>query len=411
MASVCGGTLALMDAGVPIINPVAGISIGLVKEGDKHVIFADIQGDEDHYGDMDFKIAGTGLGITGIQLDLKINGISQELIKETLEKARLARRKILRVMLATLSKPKDEISVNAPRLLTTKINPEKIGLLIGPGGKNIKAIQESTKTKIDIAEDGTVFIASATGEGAEAARNKVEAMLEEVKVGRVYEGKVSSIKDFGAFIEIAPGRDGLCHISELADGFVSRVEDVVKIGDIVKVKVIAIDNQDRVKLSRKILMQEAAGGGAPAGGPAPVAPPEQAIPRFENDDEGGPEPGNFQPPPPRDFPPREGGGGYRGDRGGDRGGQRGGGGGGGYRGDRGGQRSGGGGGGYRGGDRGGDRGRGRSGGGGGGDRGGDRGGYGGGGGGDRGGFQGGNGGGGFDNGGGYGQPPERPDYY
>ncbi|HMO34874.1 MAG TPA: polyribonucleotide nucleotidyltransferase, partial [Gemmatales bacterium] len=273
MATVCGSTLALMDAGVPISDPVAGISIGLVKEADRYVLLTDIMGDEDHYGDMDFKVAGTGRGVTGIQLDLKITAINEEIIRKSLQQAREARLEILRTMLGTLRAPRAEINKNAPRLITIKINPEKIGLLIGPGGKNIKAIQETTKTKIDIAEDGTVFIASATGEGAEAARNKVEAMLEEVKVGRVYEGKVSSIKDFGAFIEIAPGRDGLCHISELADGYVGRVEDVVKVGDIVKVKVIAIDNQDRVKLSRKILLQEASGGTQEPAGTAATSVP------------------------------------------------------------------------------------------------------------------------------------------
>lgn len=371
MATVCGSTLALMDAGVPISDPVAGISVGLVKEEDRYVLLTDIMGDEDHYGDMDFKVAGTGRGVTGIQLDLKITAINEEIIRKTLQQAREGRLEILRTMLSTLRAPRAEINKHAPRLVTIKINPEKIGLLIGPGGKNIKAIQESTKTKIDIAEDGTVFIASATGDGAEAARNKVEAMLEEVKVGRVYEGKVSSIKDFGAFIEIAPGRDGLCHISELAEGFVSRVEDVVKVGDMVKVKVIAIDNQDRVKLSRKILLQEESGGAPP---PPPTA---SAVTSFEGgeDDSGPPEPGNYQPPPapPRqEYQPRHD---YRG---GDRGGDRGHRGGGGYRDDRGGRggdRGHRGGGGYRG-DRG-DRGRGR----------------------------------GNDEGGGYGQPPQRPDYY
>ena len=249
---------------------MAGISIGLVKEGDQHVTFADIQGDEDHYGDMDFKIAGTGLGITGIQLDLKINGISQEIIRETLEKARVARRKILRTMLATLSKPKDEISPNAPRLLTTRINPEKIGLLIGPGGKNIKAIQESTGAKIEIEDDGTVYISHSEAAGAEAAKRRVEAITEEVKVGRIYDGKVTSIKDFGAFVEILPGRDGLCHISELDHGYVGSVGDVCKVGDLMQVKVIAIDEHDRVKLSRKVLIERPEGmPEAPEGGERP----------------------------------------------------------------------------------------------------------------------------------------------
>jgi polyribonucleotide nucleotidyltransferase len=271
MASVCGGTLALMDAGVPITHPVAGISIGLVKDGDRFTLLTDIMGDEDHFGDMDFKVAGTGLGITGIQLDLKIDGIDEPIIKATLEQAREARREILRSMLSSLRAPREEISKFAPRLLTIQINPEKIGLLIGPGGKTIKGIQESTGAKIDIEDDGTVYISHSEAAGAEAAKAKVEALTEEVRVGKVYEGKVSSIKDFGAFIEIVPGRDGLCHISELDDKYVGRVDEVVKVGDKLQVKVIAIDEHDRIKLSRKALLREAAGlppapVGAPSGG-------------------------------------------------------------------------------------------------------------------------------------------------
>jgi polyribonucleotide nucleotidyltransferase len=261
MASVCGGTLALMDAGVPISDPVAGISIGLVKEGERFTLLTDIMGDEDHYGDMDFKVAGTVRGITGIQLDLKIDGIGEEIIRATLEQARDARREILKKIVTTLRFPREKISEYAPRLLMTRINPEKIGLLIGPGGKTIKGIQEETGAKIDIDDDGTVYISHSVAAGAEAALAKVEALTEEVKVGKVYEGKVTSIKDFGAFIEILPGRDGLCHISELDDKYVSRVEDVVKVGDKLQVKVIAIDDQDRVKLSRKALLREQAGVG------------------------------------------------------------------------------------------------------------------------------------------------------
>ncbi len=256
MASVCGGTLSLMDAGVPISDPVAGISIGLVKEPDRFTLLTDIMGDEDHFGDMDFKVAGTGRGITGIQLDLKIDGINAEIIKATLEQARDARREILKSMLSTLRQPRREISKTAPRLLTVKINPEKIGLLIGPGGKTIKGIQESTGAKIDIEDDGTVYISHSESAGAESAKLKVEALTEEVRVGKVYEGRVTSIKDFGAFIEILPGRDGLCHISELDDKYVGRVEDVCKVGDQLQVKVIAIDEHDRVKLSRKVLLRE-----------------------------------------------------------------------------------------------------------------------------------------------------------
>jgi polyribonucleotide nucleotidyltransferase len=256
MASVCGATLGLMAAGVPITNPVAGISTGLVKEGENWVLLTDIIGDEDHFGDMDFKIAGTGRGVTGIQLDLKIDGISEQIIRETLEQAREARMEILRIMLNTLRHPRPEISKNAPRLLQLRINPDKIGALIGPGGKNIKSIQESTGAQIDIEDDGTVTIACQSAEGAEMARLKVEAITEEVRIGRIYEGRVTSIKDFGAFIEILPGRDGLCHISELDDKYVDRVDSVVKIGDKLQVKVIAIDDQDRVKLSRKAVLRE-----------------------------------------------------------------------------------------------------------------------------------------------------------
>lgn len=258
MASVCSATLALMDAGVPISQPVAGISIGLIKEGDKWQLLTDIMGDEDHHGDMDFKIAGTGKGITGIQLDLKIDGISEDIIRATLEQAKTARRDLLRIMLQAISRPRKEISQHAPRLLQTKIDPEKIGLLIGPGGKTIRALQEETGTQIDISNDGVVIIASSEASGAEEALARIEAMTEEVKVGRIYKGKVSSVKDFGAFIEIAPGKDGLCHISELSDGFVKSVTDICKVGDELEVKVIAVDDQNRVKLSRKAVLAEQA---------------------------------------------------------------------------------------------------------------------------------------------------------
>src|SRR5262249_9715925 len=193
MASVCGGTLSLMDAGVPISDPVAGISIGLVKEKDRFILLTDIMGDEDHFGDMDFKVAGTGRGVTGIQLDLKIDGINEEIIRATLEQAREARREILKTMLTTLRQPRMNIRNVAPRLMTLRINPEKIGLLIGPGGKTIKGIQEATGAKIDIEDDGTVFISHLDAANAEAAKLRVEAITEEVKVGKVYEGRVTSI--------------------------------------------------------------------------------------------------------------------------------------------------------------------------------------------------------------------------
>jgi polyribonucleotide nucleotidyltransferase len=271
MASVCGGTLSMMDAGVPITDPVAGISIGLVKEGDRFILLTDIMGDEDHFGDMDFKVAGTMRGVTGIQLDLKIAGISEEIIRQTLTQAKNARRDILRKMLSVLRQPRHTISDWAPRMVTIKINPEKIGLLIGPGGKTIRSIQETTGAKLDVEDDGTVCITHSEAAGAEAARLKVEALTEEVRVGKVYDGVVSSIKDFGAFVEIVPGRDGLCHISELDDKYVGRVEDVCKVGDRIQVKVIAIDEHDRVKLSRRVLLREQAREDGTMGQAAPSA--------------------------------------------------------------------------------------------------------------------------------------------
>jgi polyribonucleotide nucleotidyltransferase len=256
MASTCGGCLALMDAGVPITKPVAGISVGLVQEGDKSVLLTDILGEEDHFGDMDFKVCGTRDGITAIQLDIKTEGIDYRIIRETLTRAREARMQILEAMAKVLPGPRENISQYAPRLLTVKIDPEKIGKIIGPGGKNIKKLQEETNTQIDIEDDGTVFIASTDSAGAERCRDIIEAMTAEVKVGKIYDGKVVSIKEFGAFVEIAPETDGLCHVSELSDRYIDRVSDVVNIGDAVKVKVILIDDQGRIKLSRKAAMRE-----------------------------------------------------------------------------------------------------------------------------------------------------------
>lgn len=261
MASVCSTTLGLMDAGVPITQPLAGISIGLVRESDdRFTLLTDIMGDEDHFGDMDFKVAGTQKGITGIQLDLKVTGISHRIIRETLAQARAGRIELLRKMLSAIRRPRKEVSPTAPRLVMTRIDPEKIGLLIGPGGKTIRMIQEQTGATIDVQDDGTVTISSANSEGAEAAMARVEALAEDIKVGRVYNGTVSSIKDFGAFIEIAPGKDGLCHISELSDGYVKSVSEICKVGDQMRVKVIAVDEQNRVKLSRKAVILEEGGG-------------------------------------------------------------------------------------------------------------------------------------------------------
>jgi polyribonucleotide nucleotidyltransferase len=258
MASVCGATLSLMDAGVPISDPVGGISIGLVQDeaSGRHILLTDIIGDEDHFGDMDFKVAGTQRGVTGIQLDLKNQGITEQIIRETLDQAHEARLEILRTMLRSIKRPRDEISANAPRLIQIQINPEKIGLVIGPGGKTIRRLQEETGAKIDIDDSGVVTLSSSEAAGAEAARDKIVAMTEGVQIGRIYEGRVTSIKEFGAFVEILPGKDGLVHISELSDGYVSSVADVCRVGDPMLVKAIAVDDQDRVKLSRKAALAE-----------------------------------------------------------------------------------------------------------------------------------------------------------
>ncbi len=256
MASVCGATLALMDAGVKITNPVAGISVGLVQEGDQWMLLTDILGSEDHHGDMDFKIAGTQNGITGIQLDLKIKGVSEEIIRATLAQSKDARLDILRSILTAIREPREATSEHAPRLLRTKIDPEKIGLLIGPGGKNIRSIQESTGTVVEVDDDGTVTVASSNAEWADKALALVEACTATVQIGKIYDGRVASVKDFGAFVEILPGRDGLCHISELSNEYVGNVADICSVGDEIKVKVIDVDGHDRVKLSRKAAMIE-----------------------------------------------------------------------------------------------------------------------------------------------------------
>ena len=272
MASVCSGTLALLDAGVPILRPVAGISIGLVKEGDREELLTDIIGEEDHYGDMDFKVSGTTEGVTGIQLDLKIRGLTFDIIEKTFARAKEARLFILGEMAKVITTHRPQISQYAPRLLTIRINPEKIGKIIGPGGKTIKAIVERTGAKIDIEDDGSVFIAAMGMEAAEKAREEIERLSEDVKIGKIYTGKVTSIKDFGAFIEVIPGQDGLCHISELADRFLKTVTEEVKLGQSVRVKVIAIDDQGRIKLSRKQAMKDEAP--KPAPGAAPATPPQ-----------------------------------------------------------------------------------------------------------------------------------------
>ena len=258
MASVCGGALALMDAGVPISKPVAGISIGMVSDANgRHELLTDILGEEDSFGDMDFKIAGTADGITAIQLDVKAEGLPSNIMVEALERAKAARLEILKAMSKVISKPRPELSRYAPKLLSIEIDPEFIGKVIGPGGKMIKSIQEQTDTKIEIEEDGTIYISCFGGDGHLKAKDIIEAMTQPPKVGRIYErSKVVSVKDFGVFVEITPGVEGLCHISELSDGFVKNAEEVCKAGDLIPVKLLAIDDQGRFKLSRRAALAE-----------------------------------------------------------------------------------------------------------------------------------------------------------
>lgn len=255
MASVCGSTLSLLHAGVPIKAPVAGIAMGLVTDGDNYVVLTDIQGLEDHIGDMDFKVAGTAEGITALQMDIKIKGLSDQIMAEALEQARQARLQILDVMNATISAP-GEMSPYAPRLTIIKIDPEKIGAIIGPGGKTVRGIQEETGVTIDIEEDGTVYIASADGEGARRAQEMVEELVEEPEIGRIYTGRVNRIESFGAFVEILPGVDGMVHISQLETGRVERVEDVARVGDEMMVMVIYVDPvTGKIRLSRQAVLE------------------------------------------------------------------------------------------------------------------------------------------------------------
>lgn len=255
-ASICASTLAMMDAGVPIKAPVAGIAMGLVKSGEHYTVLTDIQGMEDHLGDMDFKVAGTSKGVTALQMDIKIDGLSREILEEALLQAKKGRMQILDSMLATLSAPKNELSKYAPKILTMHINPDKIRDVIGPSGKQINKIIEETNVKIDIEQDGTVFISSTNEEMNQKAKKIIEDIVREVEVGQMYLGKVKRIEKFGAFVEIFNGKDGLVHISELAEERVGKVEDVVAIGDELLVKVTEIDKQGRVNLSRKAVLKE-----------------------------------------------------------------------------------------------------------------------------------------------------------
>jgi polyribonucleotide nucleotidyltransferase len=288
MASVCGSTLALMDAGVPIKAPVAGVAMGLITEGDRHAILTDIIGMEDFLGDMDFKVAGTVEGITALQLDLKLQGIAPDLLHQALMQARVARLFILGKMLDVMPEPRHDISPHAPRIMTIKIDQEKIGAVIGPGGKMIRKLQDEFGVKIDIEEDGTVFIAGTDREGALLAQDRIRGMTETPKVGAIYTGKVSRIEDYGVFVEIVPGTDGMVHVSQLDTEPVKNPRDLFKIGDDMMVMVIAIDDAGKIRLSRQAVLEGWT--------------PEQAA--------------------ERDRGPRGGGGG--GDRGGDRGGRSGG---------------------------------------------------------------------------------------
>jgi len=267
MASVCGGSLALMDAGVPTKTAVAGIAMGLIKEGDQVIILTDILGDEDHFGDMDFKVAGTATGISAVQMDIKIDGLDIEIMRQALVSARDARLKILDVMNAALPRHRETLSEFAPRIIIIKINPAKIGDVIGPGGKTIRAIVEETGAKIDIEDDGTVLISSVDGEAGRAALARVEALVEEPELDKVYNGIVRRTTDFGAFVEIIPGTDGLVHISELDVDRVNQVEDICKVGDRMEVKVINIEPDGRVRLSRRVLLE--GGQSRPASPPPP----------------------------------------------------------------------------------------------------------------------------------------------
>ncbi|MHB8627352.1 MAG: polyribonucleotide nucleotidyltransferase [Aggregatilineales bacterium] len=310
MASVCGSTLSLLDAGVPLKHPVAGIAMGLIKEGDKYAILTDIQGMEDHLGDMDFKVAGTEQGITALQMDIKIKGISDAIMAEALAQAREARMAILELLHDTISEPRRALSKFAPRMHSLKIDPEKIGLLIGPGGKTVRGLQEKYSVKIDIGEEGQVYVSGSDGELADRAIEAVMGMVEDAEIGRIYTGRVTRIEPYGAFVEILPGREGMVHISQLSDHRIENINDEVAIGDELMVMVTDIDPGGKVRLSRQAVLEDWT--------------PEEARERDGGSRGGGSRSGGDR-----------GGGGYRGG-GGDRGGGGGRSGGGGYRGGSGG---------------------------------------------------------------------------
>ncbi|RPI27288.1 MAG: polyribonucleotide nucleotidyltransferase, partial [Acidobacteria bacterium] len=256
MATVCGGILALQDAGVPITVPIAGIAMGLIKEGDEFCVLSDIAGFEDHYGDMDFKVAGSSEGITALQMDIKITGVNGAILRQALEQARVGRLFILGKMAETLTEPRAAISVFAPRILTLRIPTEKIGAVIGPGGKIIRGIIEQTGVKIDIEDDGTVKIFSADSEAAERATRMVSELAAVAEIGKTYLGKVTRVMDFGAFVEILPGTEGLLHISEIAERRINDIREEVHNGDKILVKVLNIDDQNKIRLSRRAVLRE-----------------------------------------------------------------------------------------------------------------------------------------------------------
>jgi polyribonucleotide nucleotidyltransferase len=248
----------MMDAGIPLKAPVAGIAMGLIKEGNDFAVLSDILGDEDHLGDMDFKVAGTEAGISALQMDIKIDGITEEIMQVALQQAKAGRIHILGEMAKGLAAPRAEMSEYAPRLITMKIHPDKIREVIGKGGSVIQAITKETGTQIDIQDDGTIIIASVNALAAQAAKSRIEQITSDVEPGRIYEGKVAKIMDFGAFVTIAPGKDGLVHVSQISNERVEKVSDKLKEGDVVKVKVLEVDKQGRIRLSMKAVEEDAA---------------------------------------------------------------------------------------------------------------------------------------------------------
>src|SRR5437870_1785753 len=306
MASTCGSALALMDAGVPIKSPVAGIAMGLIKEGEDYKVLTDIAGMEDHYGDMDFKVAGTAEGITALQMDIKIGGLTSDIMEKALAQAREARLFILNKMLEAIPTPRAELSPYAPRMYRIQIPQEKIGLVIGPGGRVIRSIIEETRCSIDIEDDGTVFVGSSSEEMAQKAISIIESLTKDVEVGETYTGTVTRLTNFGAFVEILPGKDRLVRLEDLADFPARRPEDVVKVGDEVMVMVIEVDSMGRVNLSRRAVLEG--------------LNPQEALAASQRDQQAGREARGGGGPPRRDFDRGRGGGGRGGGNGRPRGG-------------------------------------------------------------------------------------------